>query len=160
MRFEFYDFFMSKRSFIALKSVGLNGLFMNCLHMSPEAALIYEFFPDKLYTSQRSLWTVNLEREREGIGTQKRKLKLRKGNEISEVFQSSEFQVKAKSKCKNFNVGQTVCYIESEWASFLFTFATESYCSANSSWGNTTRRLLCKQHIDLYAQRFFYFLFV
>ena len=44
MRFEFYDFFMSKRTFIAHESVGLDVLFMNRLHMSSEAALICEFF--------------------------------------------------------------------------------------------------------------------
>ena len=44
MRFEFNDIFMSKRTFIALESVGLDVLFMNCLHMLSEAALIYEFF--------------------------------------------------------------------------------------------------------------------
>ena len=44
MRFEFYDFFVSKRTFIALESVGLDVLFMNCLHMTSESALIYEFF--------------------------------------------------------------------------------------------------------------------
>ena len=44
MCFEFYDFFMSKRTLIAHELVGLDVLFMNCLNMSSEAALIYEFF--------------------------------------------------------------------------------------------------------------------
>ena len=44
MRFEFLEFLMSKRTFIALESVGMDVLFINCLHMSSEAALIYEFF--------------------------------------------------------------------------------------------------------------------
>ena len=44
-RFEFYDFFVSKHTFIALESVGLDVLFMNCLHVTSEAAFIYEFFP-------------------------------------------------------------------------------------------------------------------
>ena len=105
MRFEFYDFFMSKRLFIALESVGLDVLFMNCLHMSSEAALIYEFF-----LTNCTRFSVHYEQEkgRKNRNAKKDLQNYDKEMERVEVFQSSEFQVKAKSKCKNFIVGQAV----------------------------------------------------
>ena len=96
---------MSKRTFIALESAGLDVLFMNCLHMSSEAAFIYEFF-----LTNCTGFSVHYKQEKDGISRNAKKDLENYEKEMIrvEVFQSSEFQVKAKSKCKKFIVGQTV----------------------------------------------------
>ena len=65
--FRALRFCVSKHRFIALESVGLDVLFMNCLHMTSEAKLIYEFFPTNC-----TRLSVHCEQEKDRIGTQKK----------------------------------------------------------------------------------------